>query len=179
LQSRGLEYRQTKELTMAEPQDPKKHLYELLGDFDTAMLVTRGGGGEMRARPMAVAELRPDADAYFVTSVGSPKVAEIDSYPSVTLTFQRANEFASLSGEMTIVTDRALIHRLWREPWKVWFPQGKDDPSIALLRFDARRGEYWDNSGAEGLEYVFEAVKAYATGETPATSRDQNAKVAL
>ena len=41
-----------------------EHLYDLVKDFDTAMLVTKDAGGKMHARPMSVAELRPDADAY-------------------------------------------------------------------------------------------------------------------
>lgn len=51
----------------------REHLYDLLKDFDTAMLVTKSADGHMHARPMAVAELRADADAYFVTGIDSPK----------------------------------------------------------------------------------------------------------
>jgi len=164
---------------MNKPENSKEHLYDLLKDFDTAMLVTHPRSGEMHARPMAVAELRADGDAYFVTSIASPKIAEIESDASATLTFQSSREFASLSGRLSVVKDRALIDRLWKEAWKVWFPQGKDDPTISLLKFDAMHGEYWDNSGIQGLKYAFEAVKAYAKGEKPATDGKQNAKVAL
>ena len=157
----------------------REHLYDLLKDFDTAMLVTRSDDGHMHARPMAVAELRPDADAYFVTSIDSPKVAEVDTSPSVTLTFQGSSQFASLSGRASVMRDRALIDRLWKEAWKVWFPKGKTDPTIALLRFSAEDGEYWDNAGAQGLKYAFEAAKAYVKGEQPQSDQKQHAKVDL
>ena len=157
----------------------REHLYDLLKDFDTAMLVTRSDDGHMHARPMAVAELRPNADAYFVTSSDSPKVAEIDANPNVTLTFQSSSQFASLSGLASIVRDRALIDRLWKETWKVWFPKGKTDPTISMLKFSAEDGEYWDNAGAQGLKYVFEAAKAYAKGERPTSDQKQHAKVEL
>ena len=157
----------------------REHLYDLLKDFDTAMLVTRSDDGHMHARPMAVAELRPDADAYFVTSIDSPKVAEVDASPSVTLTFQSSSQFASLSGRASLVRDRVLIDRLWKEAWKVWFPKGKTDPTIALLKFSAEDGEYWDNAGAQGLKYAFEAAKAYVTGEQPKSDQKQHAKVEL
>jgi general stress protein 26 len=176
------EFRESRRLqggTMASKDTPAEHLYELLGSFDTAMLVTHPSGGAMHARPMAVAELRPNADAYFVTSIASPKVAELESNPAATLTFQSASKFASVSGRISVARDPALIGRLWKEAWKVWFPQGRDDPSISVLRFEADEGEYWDNAGVQGLKYVFEAAKSYAKGKTPATSRDQNAKVAL
>ena len=56
-----------------------EHLSQLLEGFDTAMLVTRAADGRLHARPMAVAALRADADAYFVASIDSPKVAEVRS----------------------------------------------------------------------------------------------------
>src|SRR5690349_16114728 len=86
-----------KEAAMTSKQTEKEHLYDLLKGFDTAMLVTYPAGGLAHARPMAVAELRPDADTYFVTSIDSLKVEEIEANPSVTLTFQSTSKFASLS----------------------------------------------------------------------------------
>jgi len=154
-------------------------LYDLLKDFDTAMLVTQSADGHMHSRPMAVAEMRPDADAYFVTGIDSPKVAEINANPNVTLTFQSSNQFATLSGRGTIVRDQALIDRLYKEDWKIWFPKGKTDPSISMLKFSAQDGEYWDNSGVQGLKFVFEAAKAYVKGERPKEDEKQHAKVAL
>lgn len=159
--------------------NPQKHLYELLKDFSNAMLVSKDRNGNLHARPMAIADLRPDADAYFATSVQSPKVAEIESNPDVTITFQGSNQFATVTGTATIVSDRALIEKLWSEPWRVWFPGGKDDPSLVLIKFDAREGEYWDNSGLNGLRYAFEGLKAVITGDTPATDKNTHAKLRL
>ena len=165
---------------MTAATNTQEYLYDLLKDFDTAMLVTRSADGHMHSRPMAIAELRPDSDAYLVTSIDSPKVAEVQAHPGVTLTFQSSNQYASLSGQATIVRDRALIDRLYKEAWKIWFPKGKTDPSISLLKFTAQHGEYWDNAGAEGLKYVFEAAKAYAKGERPKEGdQNQHAKVTL
>ncbi|HEU4617494.1 MAG TPA: pyridoxamine 5'-phosphate oxidase family protein [Gammaproteobacteria bacterium] len=164
---------------MAAKNHPRAHLYELLKDFDTAMLVTHADDGESHARPMAVAQLRPAAEAYFVTAIDSPKVGEIESNPRVTLTFQSSKQFATVTGCMSVERDRALLDRLWKEPWKVWFPKGKSDPSLVLLKLDPEHGEYWDNTGIQGVKYAFEAAKAYAAGTTPATDRSQNAKVGL
>ena len=164
---------------MAQATERKEHLYDLLQDFDTAMLITRSTDGGMHARPMAVAELEGDGDALFVTRIDSPKVAEIESDADVTLTFQHSNKFAAVYGRAMLVRDRALIERLWKEAWKVWFPQGKADPTLTLLKFDADHGEYWDNTGMEGMKYVFEAAKAYARGDTPRTDEKQHGRVDL
>jgi general stress protein 26 len=156
-----------------------QYLYDLLRGFDTAMLVTRAEDGHLHARPMAVAELHADAGAYFVTSIDSPKVAEIHADADVLLTFQNASQYAAVYGRVNVVRERALIERLWQEPWKVWFPRGKTDPAIALLRFDAEHGEFWNNAGMRGVQYVFEAAKAYSKGETPHVNDGQHGRARL
>ncbi len=146
-------------------QNPQKHLYDLLKDFSNAMLVSNDQSGRMHARPMAIADLKPDADAYFATSIQSPKAGEIQNFPEVLISFQSATQFASISGTATLVKDRELIDRLWSEEWRAWFPGGKDDPDLVLIRVDAREGEFWDNGGLNGLSYAFEGLKAILKGE--------------
>src|SRR5690606_29036433 len=82
------------ERKMKQATDTKEHLFELLRDFDTTMLVTVDNDGGLHARPMAVASLEPDGDTYLVTSIESPKVAEVEHYPQVTLTFQSNDQYA-------------------------------------------------------------------------------------
>ena len=159
--------------------DTRQHLYDLTKHFTTAMLVTREADGRSRARPMAVAEMKPDADAYFSTSIESPKIAEIEQDPRVLITFQGRNEFAAIEGTATVVRDRALIDRLWSESWRLWFPKGKDDPTLCLLKVSAQRGEYWDTSGMEGVSFLFEGMKALIQGRQPRKDAAQNAKVEL
>lgn len=144
----------------------QEHLYDLLKDFDTAMMVTHSGQ-DMHARPMAVAQLQPDADVYFATSADSPKVGEIAADPNVTVVFQSPTQFAAVQGTAAVVRDQALIDKLWSESWRLWFPDGKGDPSLCLIKVDAKAGEYWDRSGIKGLKYLFEGLKAISQGRTP------------
>ncbi len=160
---------------------PQEHLYHLLKDFPTAMLVSRAESGGMHARPMAVAELQPDADAYFATRIDSPKVDEILRSPDVLVTFQSATQFGSISGRATFEKDKSLIDRLWSDSWRPWFPGGKTDPSLVIIRVEAREGEYWDNSGVHGLKFLFEGLSAVMQGEKMAGPDDasRHAKVRL
>jgi general stress protein 26 len=158
--------------------DKHEHLYDLVKDIKTVMLITRAGG-KLHARPMSVADLRPDADAYFATALDSPKVAEIEADPYAMISFQDGRQFAVITGNARIVRDRALIDKLWSEAWRAWFPGGKDDPSLCLIKLEAQQGEYWDNSGIRGLSYLFEGVKAVFQGTRPATDETQHGKVAL
>jgi general stress protein 26 len=160
-------------------EEKADRLYDMIKDFNNAILVTRVADGRSHARPMAVAEIRPDGDIFFATDVHSPKVAEIAGNPDVVVTFQSGSQFAAVAGRAEVVRDRTLIEELWSEPWKVWFPEGKTDPSLCLIRVDGRQGEYWDNAGAQGIKRAFQTAKAYMKGKTPDLDEKQNAKVHL
>jgi general stress protein 26 len=157
----------------------QERLYDVIKDFDNAMLVTGASGGRSHARPMQVAEIREDGDIFFATSTASPKIGEIAANPEVVVTFQDSNRFAAVAGRAEVVTDRNLIDHLWSEAWKVWFPQGKSDPTLCLIRVAGREGEYWDNAGVQGIKHAFQQAKAYMQGRTPTKDEKQNAKVRL
>jgi general stress protein 26 len=52
--------------------------------------------------------------------------------------------FACLHGQIAQDTDRAQIDTLWNKQVEAWFPGGKDDPNLALLRFDLDSAELWE-----------------------------------
>jgi general stress protein 26 len=164
-------------LSNAEKQ---KHLTELIEHFSTAMLVTRSPEGHLRSRPLAIAQVEEDGLLYFVTSIESGKVHDIEADPHVNVSLQDARRFVSVSGHASIVSDQGLVDRLWSEAWKPWFPKGKADPSICVVVVDATSAEYWDQSGGKGISYLFEAVAAYVKGSKPNVSDDtQNARIKL
>lgn len=84
-----------------------------------------------------------------------------------------------MSGELSVVQDRLLIELMWKEMWKVWFPEGKTDPNLALLKFTANEGEFWDNTGIKGLKFIYSAAKAYIEGKKPEMDSDQHGKVMI
>ena len=50
--------------------------------------------------------------------------------------------FASLRGTLTIHNDPATIERLWNPIVAEWY-EGKDDPKLALIRFDVEDAKIW------------------------------------
>lgn len=52
--------------------------------------------------------------------------------------------FACLDGTARIDNDFGLIDKLWNNQAQAWFPGGKDDPNLALLRFDIHSAELWE-----------------------------------
>jgi len=50
--------------------------------------------------------------------------------------------FASLRGTLQIVNDRETIDRLWNPIVAEWY-EGKDDPKLALVRFEVDNAKIW------------------------------------
>jgi len=144
-------------------------LKKVVHDFDTAMLVTRTGGGLLRARPMAVQEQRDDIDCdlWFVTSIDSAKMAEIEAEPQVCVTCckGRGLAYASISARARIRRDSALVEKLWQPDWKIWWPDGPADPTIAFLELQVERAEYWDPPGG-AVRVLYEIAKSVLKGES-------------
>jgi hypothetical protein len=57
-----------------------------------------------------------------------------------------------------------------------WFPQGPDDPEVALLKVSVDQAEYWD-SPSSTMVYAYGYVKAKLTGQSP--DPGDNAKIAF
>lgn len=148
-------------------------LHHLLQDFGVAMLVTRTEQGQLRGRPMAVAQVQPDGALWLLTDRHSGKMEEIAHDTHVNVTMQSSTKFVSLSGTAHVVEDRSKVDELWNEAWKVWFPKGKSDPALVLVKITGESGEYWDNGGTGGIKYLIEAGKAYLTGTRPNVAGDQ------
>lgn len=151
---------------MKTPTAEKVH--DLLQSFHTAMLITHAAEDGMHARPMEIAQAGPDCHVWFYTDGNSPKIHEIRHDQEVLLTFQKDHQkYLTLTGIAQLVTDRTMIEALWQEPYRVWFPEGVKDPNLTLVHIIPRHAEYWDNSGTQGVRYLWEATKAYLQGNKP------------
>ena len=146
--------------------NPQDKLQDLVGDFRDAMLVTRDANGDMQARPMHVAEHDDETGTIiFASSILSEKIEELRAHPDVCVAFQGGAKYVSLTGTVAIDQDRDKIRELYDTAWKLWFPEGPEQSDICLIRFHPVLGEYWDNSGAEGLSFAWNAAKALVSGQ--------------
>jgi general stress protein 26 len=156
-----------------------QHVKDLVKDFDRAMLITQKRDDEIHVRPMQIAEANEKGVLRFATSLRSAKVDEISDNDRVNLVFQNSSKFLVMSGKAKIETNVKLINRLWSESWRVWFPEGKGDPSICFITITPKDAEFWDNSGTKGIAYAFKAAKAYIQGTMPEEDSDAHGKVSL
>jgi len=168
------------------PAVPPKHerIHGMLKTFPTVVLVTHDAEGgiassQLRARPMAVANLDDDCTLWFFSSIDSSKVTEARETKLTHVVCQSSLLYLSIEGRTTIVRDRKTIEAFWSKGVEAWFPEGKDDPRVCLLRFEPFQVEYWDSTGTRGLKYLFEAAKGLVTGEPPHADESQHATVSL
>jgi general stress protein 26 len=167
---------------MSQPVDERSKVYEILHGFSTAMFVTVGSDGRPAARPMHVARIEEKAAKIcFFTSQSGALMDDLQKEGAVLLTFQTdSSAYVAVRGHAWIEHDKERVKELWKAPYKVWFPQGAEDPDLALVAVQLMDAEYWDNRGMNKLEYLFEAAKAYVKGHKPEeTGVDQHAKTAL
>lgn len=149
-------------------REASEKLYSLIDDIRICMMSTTDEKGAIHSRPMYA--LKPDesGDLWFFTRSASPKVREFGPDGKVNLAFSHPGKqhYVSIAGRAELVRDKSLIAQKWSEPMRTWFPQGKDDPQLALVRVHPEAGEYWDSpSGA--VKYLYGYAKASLTGESP------------
>jgi len=60
--------------------------------------------------------------------------------------------FACVSGNLTEETDPAIIDKHWSKPVEAWYEQGRQDPSLLMLRLDLGDAEIWEaDPGVVGM----------------------------
>jgi general stress protein 26 len=68
--------------------------------------------------------------------------------------------WACIAGELSVHGhDREIIDRYWNPVLAAWYPDGKDDPKLTILRFDAGDGRIWVSDGGL-MKFAFEVAKA-------------------
>src|SRR5688500_5847485 len=102
---------------MNEPIPTAKKIDELYGLIESmkiALMTTRRPDGSLVTRPMATQKRGPLADLWFVTSLETHKVEEIEADPHVSLGYydDGTKEWVSVSGVATICQDRSKIRTL-------------------------------------------------------------------
>ena len=123
-----------------------RRLAGLIDGIDVAMLTTHAADGSMVSRPLQTLEFDAGGELVFFTAADSHKVAELTDNPDVNLAYADPGKqrFVSVRGSVRLDRDRETIDRLWSVTQKVFFPAGKDDPQLMVLRVRVRDAAWWD-----------------------------------
>jgi len=150
----------------------------LIKDIKVAML-TSEDGGHLRSRPMVAAQKDFAGELYFFTRASAAKVGEVQSHGSVNVSYADAERqnYVSLSGTASIEHDRRVVEAHWSEAMRTWFPNGKSDPDIAILKVSVEQAEYWD-APSSTMVYLYGYVKAVTTGRPPQPGENEKLRIA-
>lgn len=131
-----------------------------------ALLTTVTKEGQLHSRPLAAQDVEFDGDLWFFTQDPSPKVDDIAQNPQVNAAFESGKGYLSVAGTAEVVHDHAAIDRYWSPAIEAWFPEGKDDPTVALIKVDARSAEFW-SSTEPGVVTALKIARAVVTHRQP------------
>jgi general stress protein 26 len=121
----------------------------------------------LQTRPMSVQKVCDQGNFWFLSDNDSTHNQEIDNDPRVQLFFGNTSdaEFMSIYGIATISNDKDKIDELWTPVIKAWFPEGKTDPRVTVIKVTPETGFYWDTRNGKMVSLIKIATSAI-TGNT-------------
>ena len=129
--------------------DIKQQFWKALADSPYVML---GATGEREHHLPMNAQLDKDANSafWFFTATDNRLAA---GGPAMAQFAAKGHElFACISGTLVRENNRAVLDKLWNNSIAAWYPGGKDDPKLVLLRFDLDDAEIWTaDPGVKGM----------------------------
>ncbi|MBC9032777.1 pyridoxamine 5'-phosphate oxidase family protein [Sphingomonas sp. JC676] len=125
---------------MADIAELKKHLWSKLSASPFLMIGLEGGEHSV---PLTAQLDEDQVDALFFF-IGKDNRLAKGGMAMAQFVAKGHDYFACLSGTAKIDNDFGTIDKLWNKQVEAWFPGGKDDPNLALLRFDIDSAELWE-----------------------------------
>ena len=154
---------------MADREEIKRDLWRKMAESPYVMVGLEGDG--RHSEPLT-AQLDPDQVDTLWFFVGKDNRAAGGGHAMAQFVSKGHDFFACLAGTVTQNNDRAMIDKLWSNHVEAWFPGGKDDPNLALLRFDIDSAELWETDIS-----LAGRVKMLFGGKITASDDSSHAKV--
>ena len=134
---------------------------QLVNDIRVCMFTTNNQEND-HTRPMATIDVEENGTLWFYTDVRSVKVAEVEGENTVHLVYAHPGKesYIDVWGTASVVTDRQTITEKWSPIVKAWFPQGVEDPNLALLKVQPTDTYYWDSGTGKMVSFIKIAASA-------------------
>jgi general stress protein 26 len=130
---------------MPTPQELEAKLWKAL-ESDRTVMLGLDGAEDGHTRPMTAVVEHGHTHIWFFTSKDNALVRALASGGGraiATFASKGHDLFATFHGQLSVDTDPAVVDRLWNRFVAAWYPGGKTDPNLALLRLDPERAEIW------------------------------------
>jgi general stress protein 26 len=153
--------------TMADQLDQKQAEDRLWKEIDSHRQGMLGvvGGTPHHFQPMTQFAERETGTLWFFTRTDTDLVHQIDEGKAM-FVLQNDRFQACIGGRLSQSRDRERIDKFWGPVVAAWYPEGKDDPNLVLLRFDLEDAELW-LTDAGPIRFAFEVARANTTGREP------------
>ncbi|MBL8555365.1 MAG: pyridoxamine 5'-phosphate oxidase family protein [Phenylobacterium sp.] len=144
--------------------DVQDRLWSAIEHNNTGMLGL--AGDRHHFQPMTAFVERDTHALWFFTKNDTDLAQAIGAGGEAAFVFVDRKLQACIDGRLSLDHDRGRIDRYWNAHVAAWYPDGKDDPSLTLLRLDVTEAAVWITEGGL-LKYAFEVAKANAAGTIP------------
>lgn len=149
------------------PADAEKEFWKHLKSSNTGMLGIDTPG--YHAQPMTAYREEETGTIWFFTLDTSDLAKDIATGgKSGMFTYGSKDQevWACFHGALSLSRNQAVIDKHWNPIVAAWYPDGKDDPHLTLIKFDGDDGRVWvSKKGALG--FFFEVTKANLTKTMP------------
>ena len=124
-------------------------------------------------RPMSAIKVCDEGNIWFFSEKDSEKNTAIESDAKVQLFFSHPakGSYLVVNGDAAIIVDKDKIEELWTPFAKIWFKEGKDDPTISIIKVKPITAYYWDTAGNQMINF-FKMIASVATGTNLVTSKE-------
>lgn len=158
-----------------------EHAIEKIKDLaeDQICLLCTYSNGAIVSRPMGTQAVDADGTIWFMSKDSSEVNEQIQADEKVYLMYSNTGKqhYLSLAGTAEILRDRNKVEELWNPMAKAWFEEGKDDPSLTLIRVTPDEGHYWDTKNGKLVSMLKIAVAALAGGNKDDGGIDGDLKI--
>lgn len=155
-------------MKMEEQNSPElRSLAKRIEDSRTTMLTMCDAQGQLSSQPMTVVEMDGDGCLWMLVSNSghTARMAPGDSgMDTVNLAFNNESNstFTSITARASLSHDRQRKEDLWSVMVRPWFPEGVDDPDLAVLRLEPVKAEIWDGPDSTVLHMISMAASVVA-----------------
>jgi general stress protein 26 len=160
---------------MPTPQELEAKFWKALKS-DMTMMLGLDGVEDGHARPMTAQVEGDYGPIWFFAGKDNMLVQRLQDGNRAIATFTSKGHdlFATVHGSVRMDNDRAVIDRLWNRFVAAWYPGGKDDPNLALLRLDPEGAEIWLDASS-----MMAGIKMLLGADPKKEFQDNVAKVSL
>jgi general stress protein 26 len=166
------------EASAAQAKVQLEKIRQMVTSIGIAMMTTHDQQENMVSRPMALQEVDKEGIFWFFTSSQTPKTAQVNRDLRINLAFSEPGKetYVSVSGAARHLRDEQKIAQLWNEEASTWFPQGKEDSNLLLMRVEPHLVSCWDASSHQMVE-LFQLTHSLLASESQQEIENQQVSI--